>query len=245
MAAKLKASVSVLALGVAMVSGSALAYQQGDMVLRAGIATVDPQEDSDELTINGASLIDAVDTIAGLNVSPATAGVDGNSQLGLTFTYMLSDKLGVEVLAATPFSHDVSANLGEAGVVKAAEVKHLPPTVSVQYYPMDSASLFQPYVGLGLNYTTFFDEEVNAELNGVTTALGLGDATGLKLDDSVGLAVELGCDYAINDNLVINAAIWKIDISTTATFSYANGTKIEANVDIDPLAYMIGLGYKF
>ena len=42
MAAKLQASVSVLALGVALVSGSALAYEQGDMVLRGGIAMVDP-----------------------------------------------------------------------------------------------------------------------------------------------------------------------------------------------------------
>ncbi|MAR92257.1 MAG: OmpW family outer membrane protein [Pseudomonadota bacterium] len=241
MAAKLNASVSLLAMGLALASGSALAYQQGDMIVRAGAALVEPQEDSDELTVNGTKLTTAV----GGAVAPAEAGVDSNTQLGLTFVYMVSDNIGLEVLAATPFSHNITANLGAVGTVDAAEVKHLPPTVSVQYFPMGAGSELQPYVGVGLNYTTFFDEEVDDELDAVTTSLGLGDARSLEVDDSFGLALQLGCDYAINENLVVNAAVWMIDIDTTATFKYAGGNKIEGDVDIDPMAYMVGLGYKF
>jgi outer membrane protein len=238
MAAKLKASVSGLALGVALASGSAMAYKQGDMVLRAGAALVEPQEDSSEIALNGTPLSQTPLAI------DSSVGVGTNTQLGLTFTYMLSNDVGVELLAATPFSHDVTANLGGT-VVKAAEVKHLPPTLSVQYFPMGSDSALQPYVGVGLNYTVFFDEDVDAELDAVTTSLGLGNATGLDLDDSFGIAFELGCDYAISDTLVLNASIWKVDIDTTATFKYADGSKITADVDIDPIAYMLGVGYKF
>ena len=207
MAAKLKASVSVLALGIALVSGSALAYQQGDMILRGGAAMVDPDASGDPIDVE----------------------VDDNTQLGITFTYMLSDDVGVEVLAATPFSHTVSLIDG----TEVGDVKHLPPTVSVQYFPMASDSKFQPYVGVGLNYTIFFDED-----------LTLTDGS-MKLDDSFGLAFELGCDFELSDNLVLNAAIWTIDIDTTATIKPTGGAPIETDVDIDPLVYMIGVGYKF
>lgn len=234
---KVKASVSVLALSVALASGSAMAFQQGDMFVRAGAAAVDPQEDSSQLALNGTSLQDAL----GIDSS---AGVDSNTQLGLTFTYMVSNKVGIEVLAATPFTHTVTANLGGT-TVEAAEVTHLPPTVSAVFYPMGAGSAFQPYVGIGINYTTFFDEEVASELDAVTTSLGLGDAQGLDLDDSFGFAFQIGCDFMVSENLLINAAVRKIDIDTTATFSYAGGNEITADVGIDPLVYMVGAGYKF
>lgn len=236
----IKSTVTALALGVALVSGSAFAYQQGDFIVRVGAAGVDPQEDSSELQVNGDPLTAVVPAAA-----PATAGVDSNVQLGLTFTYMVSDNVGFALLGATPFQHTVTANLGAVGVVKAAEVSHLPPTLSAQYYFLGKDSRFQPYAGIGVNYTTFFDEEVAAELDAVTSTLGLGEATGVDLDDSFGFAFEVGCDFAVTDRIIVNAAVWKIDIDTTATFSYAGGNKIEADVGIDPLVYMVAAGYKF
>ncbi|AUM11478.1 OmpW/AlkL family protein [Ketobacter alkanivorans] len=226
MAVKLKASVSVLALSVAMASGSVLAYQQGDMVARAGLAMVDPDASSTPLVLNGNV------------VSDTSVDVDDNTQLGLTFTYMLSDDIGVEVLAATPFSHTVTAK-GLGDDLDAIDLKHLPPTVSIQYFPMASDSVFQPYLGVGLNYTTFFDEKLTSDFKAV---FGDGD---VSLEDSFGLAFELGCDYQLSDNLVLNAAIWTIDIDTSATIKLDSGNKITTDVDIDPLVYMVGVGYKF
>lgn len=233
-AINVKASVSALALGVAMASGSALAYEQGDIVARAGIAVVDPDASSSVLTHS------ALGPLPGTSVD-----VDDNTQLGLTFLYMLSSDVGIELLAATPFSHTVTAKgldglgLGLPASLDVADIKHLPPTVSIQYFPMDSTSAFQPYVGLGLNYTVFFDEELTSEFEG---ALGTGK---IKLDDSFGLAFQLGCDYAVSDQLVINAAIWNIDIDTSATIKFDAGGNIKTDVDVDPWAYMVGVGYKF
>lgn len=231
MTTKFKTSVSVLALGVAMASGSVLAYQEGDIVIRAGIATVAPDEDS--------SLIN-VPALGG-DVSGTGVEVDDDTQLGLTGLYMLSNNIGLELLAATPFTHTVSAKgLEGYGIDEVADVKHLPPTLSVQYFPMPSDSKFQPYVGVGLNYTIFFDEEAS---NDVEESV-LGD-TSVSLDDSFGLAFQLGCDFAITDQLVINAAVWKIDIDTEATLKSEGVGPIYVDVDIDPYAYMVGLGYKF
>lgn len=68
----------------------ASAHQAGDVIVRAGAATVRPTTSSDNVL-----------GLGGFNV-------DNNTQLGLTFGYMATDNIGIELLAATPFRHKVS-----------------------------------------------------------------------------------------------------------------------------------------
>jgi len=225
---------SLLATGLACGAGSALAYEAGDIIIRAGIASVQPDEGGSALSITGSDAIpDGVLTGTG-------AGVDNNEQLGLTGTYMLTSNIGIGLLAATPFQHDITAN-GLGAAIDAGDTKHLPPTLTLQYFPMQPSAAFQPYVGIGVNYTAFFDEGVNTDLE-----IALGESGGdLELDDSIGLALEAGFDYAIDEHWVLNAAVWYIDIETSADFKFNSGTRIQADVDIDPWVYMAGIGYKF
>ena len=53
-----------------------------------------------------------------------------NTRPTITGEYFLKDNLGIEVLAALPFQHDINV----VGVGKVGSTKHLPPTVSLQYY---------------------------------------------------------------------------------------------------------------
>jgi len=135
--------------------------------------------------------------------------------------------------------------LGAAG--KLGETKHLPPTLTLQYYPMHSSSAFQPYAGVGVNYTTFFEEKTTDTLTG---ALGVA-STDLELDDSVGVAVEIGMDYMLSENFGLNAAVWWADINTDAiitAFDAAGNVAArtdEFEVEIDPMVYMVGFTYKF
>lgn len=78
--------------------------------------------------------------------------------MGLTLTYMYTNNIGVELLAAIPFSHVVDGTGGLTGVA-IAEVKHLPPTLTVNYYPLASSSKVQPYIGAGINYTYILDTD--------------------------------------------------------------------------------------
>ncbi len=206
---------------------SANAHQQGDFLVRAGIANVDPDASSSTLVLDGNS------------IAASGADVEDNTQLGLTFTYMLTNNWAVDVLASTPFKHDISADTGALGlgVVDAGETKHLPPTVSLLYFPMEPSSKFQPYFGAGVNYTHFFDESVDSQLEGV---LGDGD---LDLDASWGLSAQVGFDYYLTDNMFLNANIYYIDIETDAEFEFA-ANRIEADVEIDPFVYLITLGWK-
>ena len=215
--------VTALAAMGMVAAGSALAYQPGDFIVRAGVASVQPNEDSGNLELDRMAL-------------PGTgAGVDNNEQIGLSFTYMLTSNWALGLLAATPFEHDIKAK----GVgVDAGSIKHLPPTLTVQYFPLDASSHWQPYVGLGVNYTLFFDESVDSELEGL---FGPGN---LKLDNSWGWAGQLGVDYLLDDHWLLNAAIWYLDIDTDATFKFA-ANRLTANVDIDPWVFMLGVGYRF
>jgi outer membrane protein len=223
---------SALAAAVLLGASGVAAYEAGDMIVRAGAASVQPDDSSSALKnipLGGPSV----------NIPRSEVGVDHGEALGITFTYMLNSDWGVDILVASPFKHDITVNLGNGDWLSAGSVKQLPPTVSLQYFPMDADSKIQPYIGFGLNYTTFFQEDLGGE---VEDALGGGD---MELDDSFGASFQLGVDYQISENWVLNAAVWKMDIDTDAKITDNNGNVYKTDVDIDPMVYMLSVGYKF
>ena len=196
---------------------AAQAHQAGDIIVRAGAVTVAPNESSQD--------------VAGLG----EFGIDNNTQLGLNFGYMLTDNVGIELLAATPFTHDVSLE----GVGKIAETKHLPPTLVAQYYFGNAQSKVRPYIGAGINFTNFFDNEFTQ--NDAAAPL---DLNSLSIENSWGLAAQVGIDYEVNKNWLVNASVWYADIGTDVKFK-AGDTPLKIKTDVDPWVYMISVGYKF
>lgn len=220
-------SAAILSAGLSV---QALAYEAGDIIVRAGATTVAPNDESSIVTLGGVSL--------GPN---SGVSVGDDTQLGLTATYMFGKSWGIELLAATPFTHSVKGEgvvLG--GIGKIADVDHLPPTLSAVYH-FDVEGAIQPYVGLGVNYTTFFSEEASSSLESA-----LGNAS-VSLDDSWGLAGQIGVDWHLNDQWLVNASARYIDIETDATITLKDlgNTKVKTNVDIDPYVYTVAIGYKF
>lgn len=235
-------SIALLALPV-----TGLAHEADSLVLRLGAVMVEPDESSSDVKVDG------IGAVAGAKV-----GVDNNTQLGINLVYKFTDHLGLGVLGATPFKHDIAGADGLSGVGKLGSTKHLPPTITLQYFPLSPSSRVQPYVGVGINYTTFFEEKTDDNLTAVFQAVAdanLGanavKVTGvdMKLDDSFGLAAELGVDLLLTDRLMLNAAIWYADIGTEAqlTGKTAQNVNIKAkvDVDIDPMVYMVSVGYRF
>lgn len=240
---KIVATLSIAS--AALVTAQAQAWEAGDMFVRGGVVNVSPDAGSDGVAIPALG----ISPIAGTSVD-----VDDNTQLGLTFTYMMSANFGLEVLAATPFKHDITADLTAAGigvgVAPVGETTHLPPTVSAVWYPFGSADAVKPYVGAGLNYTVFFDEEVDPALEALTGTLA--GAAGpvpldMDLDGSFGLAFQAGFDWELDPKWHLNASVRWIDIGTDAELTNSDlGTVITVdNVDIDPWVYQINIGYEF
>ncbi len=182
----------------------ASAHEAGDMLLRVGAGLVDPKSDNGNI-----------------------ASVDSGAALVFNGSYFFTPNLAMEILAATPFSHDIK--LADGGT-KVGETKHLPPTVSLQYH-FNTQGGFRPYVGAGLNYTIFLDEKTTGPLEG----------TDLDLDDSFGVAVQIGADFDVSERMFVNLDARWIDINTDATI---DGAALET-VEIDPLVYSLTLGWKF
>ncbi len=230
-----KSLLSASLFALALAAPIAHAHQAGDILVRAGAITVNPKADSSSVKVDRGLL-------AGHDLG-GKATMDSDTQLGLNFAYMLTDHWGLELLAATPFEHDVKIKgtaLAPANG-KLGSLKHLPPTLSVVYYPLDTKSAFQPYVGAGINYTWIYDEHVGSDAQ----AAGFDN---FRASNSWGWAAQLGADYMITDRIMLNAQVRYIDIETTA---YVNndgvspGTRAKVDVDVDPFVYMVGLGYKF
>lgn len=196
-------------LTIALVAAPAQAHETGKWVLRGGLGSVQPDDRNLDLLGDGTVFVE----------------VDNGSSLVLSGTYMFKPNWGFDILAAYPFNHDITV-----GGAEAAETDHLPPTFSIQYHFTPDGA-FQPYVGAGLNFTTFFGTDTSGALAG----------TKLSLDDSFGLAIQLGADYLVGDKWLVNFDVRYINIETDAKL---DGTNI-GTVKIDPWVYGISLGYRF
>ena len=164
MTMRISATLALLASSL-LASATASAY---DWTFKVGAHQVDPK--SDNGTLAGGTL---------------RTDVSGDWRPTFQLEYFLNPNWGVEVLAATPFKHDVKLN-----GVKAAEVSHLPPTVSVQYH-FNPGGKVSPFVGVGLNYTAFFDVKERGPLAG----------TQLTLGKSWGAAAHAGLDFTLSERV--------------------------------------------
>ncbi|WP_430737222.1 OmpW/AlkL family protein [Psychrobacter sp. VH5] len=203
----------VLAAATALTMTSAFAVPAGTWTVAAGAHYVDPKSDNGTLD-NGLSV-----------------DVDGDVRPTISGEYFIADNVGVELLAAIPFHHDITLTDANGNEVD-AKTQHLPPTLSVQYH-FDGDNLpmnVKPFVGVGVNYTTFFKERVY-----------LGNGNDLELDDSVGVAGHIGLDipYAPTESFRIDARY--MDIKTDASL---NGDKI-GKVDISPWVYGVAFVKQF
>ena len=195
-----------LSTALAAMAAPAVAQSQGDMTLGLGVHWIEP--DSSSLTAVG------------------PINVDGNARPTLTFEYFVADRVGLEVLASWPFEHDINL----AGVGKVAETKHLPPTVSLQYH-FDTGSSLTPFVGAGVNFTYFFDDDGKGVLAGVP----------VDLDESWGFALHAGIDYALSDKSALRFDVRYIDIETDVSVGGAPIGKVK----IDPWVAGAAYVYKF
>lgn len=159
------------------------------------------------------------------DASSTALNIDVNSKITpeLDSSYFVTNNIALELILATR-KHDVSANGAHIG-----SVKHLPPTLTVQYHILPNQR-FRPYVGAGVNYTRFYSVDL------------AGGA--LTVDKSSwGPALQAGIDVEIDKRFFVNLDVKKIWMDTDVK-SAATGATV-ANLKIDPWIIGIGVGIKF
>lgn len=152
----------------------------------------------------------------------AVVDIDDAFSVTGTISYFINPNLALDLLVGWPPQHDIQVNGTKVG-----ETRHLPPILGLQYHFTPDA-VFSPYVGVGLNYTYFFDSKLDS-----------GDK--LHLSSSLGAAAQLGFDYRVSSQWSIGADVRYADINTDVKI---NGNKV-GNVDVNPVVYSLNAGYRF
>lgn len=215
----MKKTSIVLALLACLTTPAMADDQTGSWVIRTGIAHVSPDDSS------------------GIVLGNDGVSVDSASGLGLSFTYFFNNHWGVEVLAATPFSHSINGTGALAGL-NIGKTKQLPPTVSMVYQWGEQTKF---HVGAGINHTVFFDSSTSDAL---TAALG-ANSTDLDLSSSTGLALKAGFDYPVSQDWMFSGSLYFADISTDADVIVNGAVATTVDVTIDPWVYMLGFSTRF
>ena len=203
-----------LAVALGLSATPALAQTAGSWTVGVGAHNVEPKSG------NG--------TLVATPLGDLTMDVGTNVRPTITAEYFIKDNLGIEVLAALPFQHDIDV----VGVGKVGSTKQLPPTVSLQYHFGEGK--VRPFVGVGVNFTAFFSTKTEGAIAG----------TDLDLSNSWGLAGHLGIDFQVSEKGAIRVDYRKIDIDTKVKLNGANlGTS--NTVNIDPSVYGVAYVFQF
>lgn len=154
-------------------------------------------------------------------------GIDTAVVPEVDISYFFTDHIAVELIAAAA-KHDVTLKGSALGDLDLGSVWHLPPTLTLQYH-FTPDQTFSPYVGAGVNYTVFFNEDS-------------GGVNDIKYDNSFGPALQAGIDYKLDEHWMLNADVKKVWINSDVS---VNSGAVTADVDIDPWIIGVGVGYRF
>jgi len=225
-------SLCVLA-SLGFASAEVFAHKAGDLLVRGRVININPSDDSTAITSNAT---------AGFPVPDSKVGVEDAWTLDIDITSMITDNFGVELLLDPSTKHELTGKNAIAGFNKIGETTVLPPALIAQYH-FSPKSQFQPYVGLGLNYTMFF----KSELTNAALGTALGGVGKLEIDNKAGWVAQAGADFDMGNGWFVNADMKYIGLKTTASFTYGAGLTNRASLDVDinPWVYGIGIGKRF
>jgi outer membrane protein len=220
--ANLLKHVAAATLAGAMAFG-ATAVQAGDymgnFMIRAGVSVIAPDSSADVFGPTGA-LIPGADAEISTEVVPTA-----------TISYFFTENIAAELFCCFA-KHDVE---GVAGVLAGADLGDtwiFPPAVTLQYH-FTNFEGFKPYVGVGAQFIAFFDE-------GPSTSGALAGAA-LSVDDSIGVTLQAGVDFELQDGWYLNGDVRKTFLDMDARWS----TGHSADVTLDPWIFTVGIGYRF
>ena len=145
----------------------------------------------------------------------------------LSIGYFMTQHFALDLLLTIPQKHEVRDWNSQE---RLGDFKQLPPTLFGQWH-FNPDGKWRPYIGAGVNYTTFFSEKLYGPLEGAK----------LSLDDSWGLAGEIGADFMLNETWFLNVSVRFIDINSDAK---VNGDPL-GQVAIDPWVYGGHVGLRF
>lgn len=219
---------SVVAGGLALVAVAtaqpAMAGSEtGNFMVRVLGTVVEPDASGSVSAVPGNALGLPAGPIAGSDADVSTEVIPA-----LTLSYFLTKNIAIELFCCFA-KHQADAEGSISAFGEVADFWIFPPALTLQYH-FDNMGPFKPYVGAGLQYIHFFDENAR-------DAIGAVD-----IDDAVGFTLQAGVDYSLGGGWYFNADVKKTWLETDIAWTDVG---LRGNVDVDPWIFSAGLGYRF
>ncbi len=187
-------------------------------------------KDKDRWIIRARALLFDPSDSANVSSIGGSADVDEQYAPELDVTYLMTEHWGFEFSLSVP-PLDVTATNTSLGQLDFGTVWLLSPTLMLQHHFRPDSSMFRPYLGAGINFTHFFNEDLSA----------IDD---IDYEDNFGFAFQAGFDYELNKNWALNLEVKKILIDTDARVR-SGTSRFRADIDIDPWVFGVGIAYRF
>jgi outer membrane protein len=149
----------------------------------------------------------------------------------LRYEFALTPNLGLQLATGLGGSVTAKGTNGAAALGRLFKADQFSATGFVNYHFFEPTNALRPFLGLGLNYTSF---------SGVQSYAGQN----VSIDNSWGLAAQGGVRYAIDRNWSVVGTLglaWvKSDVSMTSTAG-----ALRTSVDFRPVVAGVAVGYSF
>ena len=220
------------ALLAATASAPALAQQN---TVKIGISQVQPHSSTTDFT--------GPFTPPGISLK-----VRDKNTVFFSYSREINDHWDVELALGYPPTHDIDLVVKNPNLPASAQaingkigarVRQVSPTLFANYKFLDKSSALRPFVGIGVNYTRFD----NTSSNAVGDSLN-GGPTSISLEDSMGLALQGGVNYRLNNQWSVSAALATAQVKSKITTNTL-GIERKANVKFRPAVFTVALGYSF
>jgi outer membrane protein len=120
-----------------------------------------------------------------------------------------------------------------------SSARWIAPTLLLEYNFFSVNSAFRPFIGAGVNYTTFYDRDSTAVGNAAS-----GGPTRTSLTASVGPAVTAGLSYRITERWHLHSSYSWSQVKTNLTAD-TDGVIRTSHISFGPQALVISIGYSF
>lgn len=155
----------------------------------------------------------------------------GNSIIPeIDFTYYFTRNIAIEVPCCASKNSVYLSGFGG----KVADTWMIPPTVLLQWH-FTNFGPFQPYIGFGPNYTYYFNYHTYNALAG----------TKLSIENSWGVAGQVGVDYMIDRHWGVNFDVKRILMSPNFTIQTSPFTRLTGRAAVNPWLIGAGITYRF
>jgi outer membrane protein len=186
------------------------------------------------------------DDLSGPFTPPGTGLDVKNTQTPyVAYLRRLSSHFSVEIAGGVPpLTKSVGKGPATLGSVpyngqEISTARWLAPTALLEYSFLDDSSALRPYLGVGVNYTAFYDRDSTAAGNAAA-----GGPTRIELPSSFGPAATAGVTYQLSHRWNLSAS-YSVTRVRSRLAAITGDVVRTSQISFNPSALVVAAGYSF